>query len=96
MAAPREPDTAGLAGEDPIEPADRPESEPLPDDRRYSEIFGLPAMILVFAAIALVKGIADQNLGFAIVGAVVAAGVLLAIGFSMAVAKREDRPPPGG
>ncbi len=73
------------------EPQERPESEQLPEERPYTELFGLPAMMLIFALIALFKGIATENTGFTIVGAVVAIGILLAIGFSMTIAKREPR-----
>ncbi len=78
-----------MADEDPTELEERPESEPLPDDRRYSELFGLPSMILIFALVAVVKGILTENLGFTIVGAVVAGGVSVWIGLSMTIAKRE-------
>ena len=74
---------------DPTELAERPESEQLPEERRYTELFGLPSMLLIFALIALIKGIWDQQLGFAIVGAVATVGVLLAIGLAMTIAKRE-------
>jgi hypothetical protein len=74
---------------DPAEPAERPESEPPREERPYTELFGLPAMILVFALIAVAKGILTGNLGFTIVGAVVAGGVLLVIGFAMTIANRE-------
>ncbi len=83
-----------MSAEDPPHlPADeelpeRPESEPLPEERRYTELFGLPAMILIVALVAVVKGIVDQQLGFAIVGAFVSVGVLLAIGLAMTIAKR--------
>jgi hypothetical protein len=82
--------------EDPPQPPDlpeRPQSEPLPEERGWTAFLGLPSLILVLAILALVKGIAEQNLGFAIMGAVVAVGVLLAIGYSMTIANREDRPP---
>ena len=58
------------------------------EERPGSEFFGLPAMIFIFAVIAMLKGILDENLGFTIVGAVVAVGSLLAVGFSMTIAKR--------
>jgi len=93
MAAPREPQPPGALPEDPTELEERPESEPIPDERRYSELFGLPTMLLLFALLAFFKGAATGNVGFTIVGAVVAVGILLAIGFSMKIAKREDRPP---
>jgi hypothetical protein len=73
---------------DPSELPERPESEPMPEERRYTELFGLPAMLLVAALVAVVKGIIDQQLGFAIVGAVVSVGVLLAIGLAMTIARR--------
>lgn len=74
----------------PVDPElpERPESEPLPEERRCTELFGLPAMILILALVAVVKGILDEQLGFAIVGAVVSVGVLLAIGLAMTIAKR--------
>jgi hypothetical protein len=50
------------------------------EERSGSEFFGLPAMIFIFAVIAMLKGILEENLGFTIVGAVVAVGSLLAIG----------------
>lgn len=84
-----------MAFEDPTELEERPESEQLPDERRYTELFGLPSMVLIFATVAVVKGMLTGNVGFTIVGAVVACGVLLVIGFSMTVAKREDHPPRG-
>jgi hypothetical protein len=71
------------------EPDERPESESLPDERPWTVILGLPSLILLLALVAVIEGIADQNLGFAIVGAVVAVGVLFAIGYSMIVANRE-------
>ena len=74
---------------DPPEPDERPESEPLPEERRFTELFGLPAMVLLIALVAVGKGIADHQLGFAIVGAVVALGVLFAIGLAMTIAKSE-------
>jgi hypothetical protein len=75
--------------QDQTERPDRPESEPLAEERPYTEFFGLPAMILVFALIAVIKGIVTENLGFTIVGAVVAGGVFVLIGFAMTIAKRE-------
>jgi hypothetical protein len=75
--------------QDPTELPERPESEPLAEERPYTELFGLPAMILVFALIAVIKGIITENLGFTIVGAVVAGGVFVVIGFAMTIAKRE-------
>jgi hypothetical protein len=78
-----------MVDEDPTELGERPESEPLAEERPYTEFFGLPMMILIFALIAVVKGIATQNLGFTIVGAVVAGGVFIWIGLSMTIAKRE-------
>jgi hypothetical protein len=78
-----------MADEDPPEPQERPESEPFPEERRYTELFGLPMMILIFALIAVVKGIIDDEVGFTIVGAVVAGGVFVAFGFSMSIAKKE-------
>jgi hypothetical protein len=78
-----------MPDEEPTEPQERPESEPLAEERRYTELFGLPAMILVFALIAVIKGIVTENLGFTIVGAVVAGGVFVLIGFAMTIAKRE-------
>ncbi len=79
--------------EDLPELPERPESEPLPEDRPYTELFGLPTIMFLIALFAMLKGIYEGSAGFTIVGAVVAGGVLLAIGFSMVVAKREDRPP---
>ena len=75
--------------DDPTELPERPESEPMPEERRYTELFGLPTMMLLIALVAFGKGLYTGNLGFTIVGAVVAVGILLAIGFSMTVAKRE-------
>jgi hypothetical protein len=69
-------------------PSERPESEPPAEERPYTELFGLPSMLLIFALVALVKGILTQSLGFAIVGAVATVGVLLAIGLAMTIAKR--------
>ncbi len=85
----RQPGAAGPPEEDPTELPERPESEQMPEERRYTELFGLPAMILIVALIAVGKGIADQQLGFAIVGAAVAVGILLAIGLAMTIAKKE-------
>ena len=73
----------------PTELPERPESEPLAEERPYTEFFGLPAMILVFALIAVIKGIITENLGFTIVGAVVAGGVFVVIGLAMTIAKRD-------
>jgi hypothetical protein len=67
---------------------ERPESEHPPDERRGSELFGLPAMIFLVAIVAVIKGLVTENLGFTIVGLVAAFGVLLAIGLSMTIAKR--------
>jgi lipopolysaccharide export LptBFGC system permease protein LptF len=61
---------------------------PAVDDRRGSGFFGLPAMMLAFALVAVFKGLAEENLGFTIVGAIVAAGIFLAIGLAMTIAKR--------
>lgn len=69
-------------------PPERPESEPLPDERRGSELFGVPAMVLLLAVVAMVKGAFEDNLGFVLVGAVVVLGTLLAVGYSMTIAKR--------
>jgi hypothetical protein len=74
---------------EPSDPPERPESEPLPEERRYTELFGLPSMILIFALIAVLKGVLGHELGFAIVGGVASVGVLLAIGLAMTIAKRE-------
>ncbi|HEY0523864.1 MAG TPA: hypothetical protein VGD08_10770 [Stellaceae bacterium] len=71
------------------EPEERPESEPPIEERRFVEFFGLPAMILLFALAAVIKGIVDQQIGFTIVGAVVAAGIFAAIGLAMTIAKRQ-------
>ena len=46
-------------------------------------------MLLIFALIAVVKGLITGNKGFTIVGAVVAGGIFLAIGLAMTIAKRE-------
>lgn len=54
-----------------------------------SEWFGLPAMLLVFALIAVAKGLLADEIGFAIVGGVVAVGIFLAIGLAMTIARRE-------
>lgn len=78
-----------MVDEDPTELSERPESEQLPDERPYTELFGLPMMILIFALIAVIKGVATQNLGFTIVGGVVAGGVFVWIGLAMTIAKRE-------
>jgi hypothetical protein len=59
------------------------------DDRPWTELLGLPAIIFVLALVAFLKGIFEENLGFTIVGAVVGLGVFLAIGLSMTIAKRE-------
>lgn len=75
--------------EPPAEPEQRVESEPPVEERAGTELFGLPMMVFVFALIAVVKGMITGNSGFTIVGAVVAGGVFLAIGYSMTVAKRE-------
>ena len=77
------------AVEDLGRPEERVESEPLPEERRGTELFGLPMMLFIFALIAVVKGLITGHTGFTIVGAVVAGGIFLAIGFSMTVAKRE-------
>jgi hypothetical protein len=74
---------------EPAEPEQRPESEPPVEERPYTELFGLPAMLLVFALIAVVKGLITGNAGFTIVGVVVALGIFLAIGLAMTIAKRE-------
>jgi hypothetical protein len=81
-----------MVDDEPTEPPElpeRPESERLPDERPYTELFGVPAMILIFALIAVFKGIATNNLGFTIVGAVVAGGVFVWVGLAMTIAKRE-------
>ncbi len=70
-------------------PEERVESEPLPEERAGTELFGLPMMLFVFALIAVVKGLITDNSGFTLIGAIVAGGIFLAIGFSMTVAKRE-------
>ncbi len=77
------------AFEDPTDLGERVESEPAVEDRPGTELFGLPMMLLIFALIAVVKGLITGNTGFTIVGAVVAGGIFLAIGFAMTVAKRE-------
>jgi membrane associated rhomboid family serine protease len=81
------------APQDPTDLGERVESEPAAEERRGTELFGLPMMLLIFALIAVVKGLITGNTGFTIVGAVVAGGIFLAIGLAMTVAKREDRPP---
>jgi hypothetical protein len=78
-----------LGLEDPGQPEERVESEPLPEERAGTELFGLPMMLFILALVAVVKGLITDNSGFTIVGAVVAGGIFLAIGFSMTVAKRE-------
>jgi hypothetical protein len=78
-----------MADEEQTELQERPESEPPVEERPYTQLFGLPAMILLFALIAVVKGIVTENLGFTIVGAVVAGGVFVVIGLAMTIAKRE-------
>ena len=65
------------------------ESESLPEERPGTELFGLPMMLFIFALIAVVKGLITGNNGFTIIGAVVAGGIFLAIGFSMTIAKKE-------
>lgn len=75
--------------QDPAQRGERVESEPLVEERAGTELFGLPMMLLIFALIALVKGLITGNIGFTIVGAVVAGGIFLAIGFAMTIAKRE-------
>jgi hypothetical protein len=77
---------------DPTELAERPESEQFPEERPYTELFGLPAMIFLIALVALIKGIFEQQLGFTIIGALACGGVLLSIGLSMTIAKREEPP----
>ena len=74
---------------DPTELPERPESEQMPEERRFTELFGLPAMIFLFAVAAVIKGIIDNQLGFAIIGGLATVGVLLAIGLAMTIAKRE-------
>jgi hypothetical protein len=81
--APNEPAPGALT------PGERPASEYPPDERRGSELFGLPAMIFLLAIAAVVKGLFTSSLGFTIVGLVAAFGVLLAIGLAMTIAKRE-------
>jgi hypothetical protein len=78
-----------MADEEQTELQERPESEPPVEERPYTQLFGLPAMILLFALIAVIKGIVTENLGFTIVGAVVAGGVFVVIGLAMTIAKRE-------
>ena len=73
----------------PAEPEQRVESEPLVEERPGTELFGLPMMLFVLALIAVVKGLITGSAGFTIIGAVVAGGIFLAIGFSMTIAKRE-------
>lgn len=58
------------------------------EERPGSSFFGLPAMMLALALVAVIKGVAEENLGFTIVGAIVAAGIFLAIGLAMTIAKR--------
>ena len=83
------PDEAAPDHTDPADLAERVESEPPIEERSYTEAFGLPMLLFAFALVAVVKGLIDGNEGFTIVGAVVAGGIFLAIGFSMTVAKRE-------
>jgi hypothetical protein len=78
-----------MADEEQTELQERPESEPPVEERPYTQLFGLPAMILLFALIAVIKGIVTENLGFTIVGAVVAGGVFVVIGLAMTIAKRQ-------
>ena len=75
--------------QDPTELGGRVESEPAVEERPGTELFGLPVMLLIFALIAVVKGLITGNKGFTIVGAVVAGGIFLAIGLAMTIAKRE-------
>jgi hypothetical protein len=75
--------------QDPTDLGERVESEPAVEERRGTELFGLPMMLLIFALIAVVKGLITGNKGFTIVGAVVAGGIFLAIGLAMTIAKRE-------
>lgn len=77
-----------MSDPDPTELPERPESEPLPEERRYTELFGLPAMVFAFALIAMLKGVLENELGFAIIGGLACVGVLLAIGLAMTIAKR--------
>jgi hypothetical protein len=74
---------------DPTDLGERVESEPPAEERKGTEIFGLPMMVLVFALIAVVKGLITGNKGFTIVGAVVAGGIFLWIGLAMTIANRE-------
>ncbi len=73
----------------PADPEERVESEPLVEERPGTELFGLPMMLFIFALIAVVKGLITGSAGFTIIGAIVAGGIFLAIGFSMTIAKRE-------
>jgi hypothetical protein len=90
--SPPEPGAIGSEQEalqDPTDLGERVESEPAVEERPGTELFGLPMMLLIFALIAVVKGLITGNKGFTIVGAVVAGGIFLAIGLAMTIAKRE-------
>ena len=90
--APPEPGAFGSdeeALQDPTDRGERVESEPAVEERPGTELFGLPMMLLIFALIAVVKGLITGNTGFTIVGAVVAGGIFLAVGLAMTIAKRE-------
>jgi hypothetical protein len=88
-AAPQVPRAEEPAPEDPTDLGERVESEPLAEERPWTELFGLPMMVFIFALIAVVKGLITGSVGFTIVGGIVAAGTFVLIGFSMTVAKRE-------
>jgi hypothetical protein len=75
-----------MAEEDPTLPQERPESEPLIDERAGSEWFGLPAM-LAYAVImaALTTATSLIKVLYAVGGVLV---LFLAIGLAMTIAKR--------
>lgn len=75
-----------MAFEEPTPPEERPESEPLVDERAGSAWFGLPAM-LAYAIIiaALTTATSLIAVVYAVGGVIV---LFLAIGLAMTVAKR--------
>jgi hypothetical protein len=74
----------------PTQLAERAESEPAPEERPYTALFGLPTMI------GLLVVIAAWSVSHTVLGVLLAAGgvllVLLAIGLAMTIAKREEPP----
>jgi predicted phage tail protein len=75
-----------MAEEDPTLPQERPESEPLVDERAGSGCFGLPVML---AGAVIIAALTTATSLIAVIYA--AGGVLvlsLAIGLAMTIAKR--------